>query len=452
MIPPVQTQTISAREVGQALAALATGPAVGRAPDLGGPEVHQLPDLCRRTLRAQGRKKPVIRFPLSRQGREGHGDRCPLARGWWAERYRDLRRVAPCRDLSPPGLINSSLQPRTSPGSHSFTAALTPLRRRRIFTGNDPFTTGSREAYCIELINQTSLFLVDATDLCGGPCMYSSTTLAGREQPPPSPSRRAVLLAAATAGGAAALGGLVGSFTSDALAVTAPPRGTNDLGSIGDSISHNGVGRGFTGETGNGMAVFGGQSFIGWALLQSPARFRFHGTWATGGYDTRHIRYAHLPAAAPIERCGGRPDRWDERHSPAHPVRDYPAEHRLHGWCTAGQWAASDPRDRPAVRRRQHHPEAADPRAQRLAVAVRRVQVGPDRRLLLGAGQPRHRHVPHWLRRRWNSPEQRRCARNGPGPRLNTQDAARRHRSDLAAQLHTERTTGRRHDDRTTQR
>jgi uncharacterized protein YbjT (DUF2867 family) len=64
MIPPIQTQTVSAREVGDALAALATGPAVGMAPELGGPEVHQLSDLCRRTLRAQGKRRPVIRFPL----------------------------------------------------------------------------------------------------------------------------------------------------------------------------------------------------------------------------------------------------------------------------------------------------------------------------------------------------------------------------------------------------
>jgi lysophospholipase L1-like esterase len=111
------------------------------------------------------------------------------------------------------------------------------------------------------------------------------------------PSRRDVLVGAATVGGLAAVGSLVGSFAGPADALTAPPRGTNDIGSIGDSLSHNGVGRGMTGETGNGMAVFGVESFIGWALLQSPARFRFHGTWATGGYDTRHIRYVHLPAA-----------------------------------------------------------------------------------------------------------------------------------------------------------
>lgn len=69
LIPLMQTQTISAREVGDALAAIAAGPAVGRAPEIAGPEVHQLPDLCRRTLRAQGRKKPVLRLPLP--GRTG---------------------------------------------------------------------------------------------------------------------------------------------------------------------------------------------------------------------------------------------------------------------------------------------------------------------------------------------------------------------------------------------
>jgi len=63
-IPPVQTQPIAAREVGEALAALAVGAPVGMAGDLAGPEVHHLPDLCRQTLRAQGRKRPVVRFPL----------------------------------------------------------------------------------------------------------------------------------------------------------------------------------------------------------------------------------------------------------------------------------------------------------------------------------------------------------------------------------------------------
>jgi uncharacterized protein YbjT (DUF2867 family) len=64
MVPRMQTQTISAREVGAALAALAAGPAVGAAPDLAGPEVHDLADLCRQLLRVRGSRKPLLRVPL----------------------------------------------------------------------------------------------------------------------------------------------------------------------------------------------------------------------------------------------------------------------------------------------------------------------------------------------------------------------------------------------------
>jgi lysophospholipase L1-like esterase len=117
-------------------------------------------------------------------------------------------------------------------------------------------------------------------------------------------SRRDLLRGAAAIGGAVAATSLLGEFagigtatSAEAAARIVTPRGTNDIGSIGDSISHNGVGKGVSGVTDDGMAVFGVQSFIGWALLQSQGRFRYNGTWATGGFTTRHIRYNHLPGA-----------------------------------------------------------------------------------------------------------------------------------------------------------
>ena len=63
LVPPFQVQPIAAHEVGTHLAGLATGPALGMAPELAGPEVHQLPDLCRAVLKARGSKKPVVVVP-----------------------------------------------------------------------------------------------------------------------------------------------------------------------------------------------------------------------------------------------------------------------------------------------------------------------------------------------------------------------------------------------------
>lgn len=56
LVPRMRTQPIAAREVADALVALVAGPAVGRAPDLAGPDVHELPDLVRAVLRARGRR------------------------------------------------------------------------------------------------------------------------------------------------------------------------------------------------------------------------------------------------------------------------------------------------------------------------------------------------------------------------------------------------------------
>lgn len=64
IMPRMRVQTVAAREVGEALVALAAGPAVGRAPDLGGPEERQLTDLAALLLRARGSRKPLLKVSL----------------------------------------------------------------------------------------------------------------------------------------------------------------------------------------------------------------------------------------------------------------------------------------------------------------------------------------------------------------------------------------------------
>lgn len=67
--PRMQTQPIAAQEVAEALASLATGPPLGMAPELGGPERRELPDLVRAVKTASGSKKLVL--PLRVPGRAG---------------------------------------------------------------------------------------------------------------------------------------------------------------------------------------------------------------------------------------------------------------------------------------------------------------------------------------------------------------------------------------------
>jgi len=53
-------QPIDAAEVAERLAGLAAGPAAGRVPDMGGPEIRPVADLVRSYLRARGRRRPVL--------------------------------------------------------------------------------------------------------------------------------------------------------------------------------------------------------------------------------------------------------------------------------------------------------------------------------------------------------------------------------------------------------
>lgn len=72
-VPQMTSQTVDTHEVATELVRLATGPAQGLAPDLAGPEVHSVPDLCRRVVRERGPRKLVLGVPLP--GAAGKGMR-----------------------------------------------------------------------------------------------------------------------------------------------------------------------------------------------------------------------------------------------------------------------------------------------------------------------------------------------------------------------------------------
>lgn len=65
LVPRMRVQPVAAREVATALVALACGPAQGLAPEMAGPEEHQLVDLARRVVHAHGQRRRVlgIRMP-----------------------------------------------------------------------------------------------------------------------------------------------------------------------------------------------------------------------------------------------------------------------------------------------------------------------------------------------------------------------------------------------------
>lgn len=61
MVPSgVSVQPIDVREVADRLVELAGGTPAGRVPDMGGPQVRSLADLARSSLRASGRRRPLL--------------------------------------------------------------------------------------------------------------------------------------------------------------------------------------------------------------------------------------------------------------------------------------------------------------------------------------------------------------------------------------------------------
>jgi uncharacterized protein YbjT (DUF2867 family) len=75
LVPRMRIRPVAAAEVGAALADLAVGPAVGRAPELAGPDVHDLPDLVGRVADLRGSRVRVL--PVSVPGSAGRA----MARG-----------------------------------------------------------------------------------------------------------------------------------------------------------------------------------------------------------------------------------------------------------------------------------------------------------------------------------------------------------------------------------
>ncbi|WP_375492435.1 SDR family oxidoreductase [uncultured Jatrophihabitans sp.] len=71
VLPRMRMQPVAAREVAQALVALAFDVPLGRAPELAGPQVLELIDLAKRVLAAQGSHRTVV--PLRLPGAVGRG-------------------------------------------------------------------------------------------------------------------------------------------------------------------------------------------------------------------------------------------------------------------------------------------------------------------------------------------------------------------------------------------
>jgi uncharacterized protein YbjT (DUF2867 family) len=68
-VPRMRSATIAAQEVAEHLVEVAAGPVLGRATEMSGPEVNEMPDLARRLLRAQHRRRMVV--PVRVPGRAG---------------------------------------------------------------------------------------------------------------------------------------------------------------------------------------------------------------------------------------------------------------------------------------------------------------------------------------------------------------------------------------------
>lgn len=62
--PRMRIQPVASREVARRLVELAAGPAMGLAPEIAGPQVHELVDLVRQVARARGRRRLVLPLPV----------------------------------------------------------------------------------------------------------------------------------------------------------------------------------------------------------------------------------------------------------------------------------------------------------------------------------------------------------------------------------------------------
>ncbi|MGW9131220.1 SDR family oxidoreductase [Streptomyces sp. NPDC055681] len=68
----VRLQSIDTGEVADRLAELAVAGPAGRVPEMGGPEVRELPELARSYLRATGKRRPLVSVPLAGKAYAGY--------------------------------------------------------------------------------------------------------------------------------------------------------------------------------------------------------------------------------------------------------------------------------------------------------------------------------------------------------------------------------------------
>ncbi|MET8129452.1 SDR family oxidoreductase [Streptomyces sp. NPDC005065] len=68
----VRLQSIDTGEVADRLAELAVAGPAGRVPEMGGPEVRELPELARAYLRATGKRRPLVPVPLAGKAYAGY--------------------------------------------------------------------------------------------------------------------------------------------------------------------------------------------------------------------------------------------------------------------------------------------------------------------------------------------------------------------------------------------
>ena len=82
-VPRMLSQPVAAREVALALAVLATSPTVGPAPDLAGPDQHEMVDLARTVIRTRQQRRWVlpVRLPGAAGRAMARGGLLPLSAG-----------------------------------------------------------------------------------------------------------------------------------------------------------------------------------------------------------------------------------------------------------------------------------------------------------------------------------------------------------------------------------
>ncbi|GAA1994271.1 NAD(P)H-binding protein [Isoptericola halotolerans] len=73
IVPRMRCRPVAAAEVGDYLAEVAAGPAMGWAPEIAGPREEQLVDMAHRLLRAQGRRRWVLPVDFPGTGRDFRG-------------------------------------------------------------------------------------------------------------------------------------------------------------------------------------------------------------------------------------------------------------------------------------------------------------------------------------------------------------------------------------------